>query len=242
MASTARSAPVPCWCSVTTRMADAAAWLANIMPSPTNPTPVMTAARNVTNTIRPSAYVEVPRAPLRPSPIPMPSSTPPTSWTMRWVRWTRLTLSVTAAAIGAKNGCWWPRSPWAMNQAMAAARAARTSDDHDCRARASPRTRARVTASVLSAMVAAIRRPDGASPQRVMRELGASPRNRDRGDDERIDARTGGIPRSPDSAPRSRARAMSREPGAGCGAHHLRHLPSPALGLPLIRNGKNRRQ
>jgi hypothetical protein len=45
-----------------TRIADAAAWLASIMPSPKNPAPLTRTAIIVANTITPSATVAVPSA------------------------------------------------------------------------------------------------------------------------------------------------------------------------------------
>jgi hypothetical protein len=70
-----------------------------------NASPANVAATKATNTISPSAAVEVPSTALKPSAIAIPSRTPMTSCTTRWRRWSGVVPIVIAAAIGAKNGC-----------------------------------------------------------------------------------------------------------------------------------------
>ncbi len=109
-ASISRPVPSALVCTVRSRIAATAAWLKKSAPWAMKPRPMASATHRATNTATPSAAGPVPSSAATTAPIPMPSSTPATSWTARCARRSVLVLIDTVAAIGAKNGWKWPTS------------------------------------------------------------------------------------------------------------------------------------
>src|SRR3954447_4571430 len=113
-----RSMPPLGGASVATRTAELAAWLTNSGPPPTRTAAVMASA-----TKSAICHVPCPIALVSRSPMRTPSETPTTISTVRRLRAPSVRPSEIVAAIGAKNGRWWPTTSVAITQASAAPRA-----------------------------------------------------------------------------------------------------------------------
>ena len=103
-------------CSVATRAAETAAWVASIWPLPRN-----SAIEVASITTSASWPAPTPIASTSRSPIAMPSATPIATSPARLPRSDTVRPSVMIAATGAKNGCSCPSSSVAMIQAAPAA-------------------------------------------------------------------------------------------------------------------------
>ena len=104
-ASKMRSNPTPLRYRASTRIAETAVWLANIIPWPIWPWPMNTATHNAIRAASAMATAPGPSSACTRLPIPIPRVTPIIIWTARCARNTLLIDNDTAAAIGAKNGC-----------------------------------------------------------------------------------------------------------------------------------------